>query len=61
MEPAELVIVRERQVEMGALQIAPTVSAAVEDPVVQGIYLVVIVWPDHGFGERVHERMGRRG
>ena len=53
----ELVLIREWEVEVDRLQIAPSMSPAVEDSVEGLVDLLISVWPKFGFTVRVHPRM----
>ena len=57
MQARELLVTRERQVEVCALQVRPAVSRASEDPVESVVDFGVLVGPELGLGERVHPRM----
>jgi hypothetical protein len=61
MEPCELVIAPEGQIDVHALEIGPAMPLAIEDAVEGLVYLAVLVGPQHGFLGRVHEGMGACG
>ena len=56
MEPGELFVAIEREVEVQALRVHPPVRATIEDAVVGRVDLALLVWPEHRV-TRFHERM----
>jgi hypothetical protein len=60
VEPAELVVVGEGQVDVRALEVAPAVAPAAEDAVVGAVDLVVLVRPE-AVSRGVHPGVHRRG
>ena len=61
MEPTEFVVALERQVDVHALQIGPTMPLAIEDGIESLVNFAALVGPQHGFREGVHEGMGSGG
>jgi hypothetical protein len=59
VQSAELVVAREGEVEMRALQVRPAVAAAVEDAVEGVVDLVRAVWPELEVARGVHPGMHR--
>ena len=57
MQPGELLVVREREVEVHRLQVRPPVPTAVEDPVQRRVDDAVLVRPQDGLPGGVHPRM----
>ena len=57
MQTFELRFVFKRQIDVNTLEIAPAVATAVEDLIVEGVDLIVVVRPELGFGEGIHPWM----
>jgi hypothetical protein len=61
MNPCELVVVREREVDVCALQVRPTMSSTIEDAVERLIDHVVLMRPKARLAEGVHPGMHSPG
>ena len=59
MQSSEFFVVREREVEVSALEIRPSVTLTPENAIEGSIDFVVFVRPQPSLGFRVHPRMHR--
>src|SRR5207237_4861452 len=57
----ELLVIAERKVDMHALDVGPTVTTAIEDPIVGPVDIRLILGPQHGFVARTHPWVHSRG
>src|SRR5436190_15321741 len=57
MKFGKLLIVIKRQIQMCALQIAPSMTFAVKNLIIKCVHFIAIMWPKFCFVQWIHERV----